>query len=961
MKFLLKSSFLFVLLTTQYTTEIRANDIQHIGSPWIQQFSKNLYKAENQNWGMTTDKDGLIYAANSEGLLVYDGAFWNLYKHPNKGMVRVVQIDGKGRIYTAGQSEFGYWEKNVFGKLVYQSISSSYSKNLNDEIWKIIIQEDRILFQSFKTIYCYKNNKIETIDGAGEPFLFAFQANKRLFIETIPSGLHEIIDNKLVPIRDKEILKGKNILSILPLDQQNFLVATAKHGLYRMDRNGQISPWNNSINEKLKTAQINNGIKLLNHYFVYGTILDGIFILDEQGNLVQHVNKSLGLQNNTVLSLNIDKQSNIWAGLDNGIDRIAINSALYYYTDRSGKLGTIYTAKIYQGNLYLGTNQGLFYAPWIQNKQYQSLDFKLIPESQGQVWNLELINNQLICGHNTGTYKVDGTRLVPLSWQTGGWAIKQVSPQSPIALQGNYTGISLFQTNLNAISFTKQYQNFKYGVQLIESQGEQQVWASGYNKLNLIQFSKDFESISKSEEYSGRKGLPQSSFIGVYKLAGNNVFTTDSGIYLYDEVIDKFSPYVQLNAKLGSFAKSNKISEAGNGRYWFINKTRVALVKLLPGGEIRVDSIKLASLEGNMMKYYENITALSPNHFLVSMDNGFSLLNLQNENFQPAAVPKPLIRGVQSIYSSDSTSFNIAKELTEVNYKFNSIRISYALPYYTESAVQYQYRLSNMNSEWSEWSTMPYTEFLNLPVGTFSFIVRAKLPNGYITKDSVIEIKILPPWYRTWYAYLCYGLLVLIALKYIRSWYHQKLIKHEEKLKIDYQRQQQELLKQEAIRNQQELVEIKNQQLELELFNKNKELTNATMNILHKNELLNSLNAEILQINDEKGNKLKPELLKKVLKILENAYEDNRDWNLFEHSFNETHQNFFKKLKHQFPDLLPNDLKLCAYLRLNMSSKEIASLLNISTRGVEIRRYRLRKKLNLPTEKNLSDYLMNIN
>src|SRR5699024_8607971 len=128
--------------------------------------------------------------------------------------------------------------------------------------------------------------------------------------------------------------------------------------------NGIISPWQNDINEELKNAQINNGTKLLDHYYVFGTILNGIYILDEKGVLVEHINKSLGLQNNTVLSLTVDKQSNIWTGLDNGIDRIAINSDLYYYSDKSGKLGTVYSAKIYQGYLYLGTNQGLFYTTW---------------------------------------------------------------------------------------------------------------------------------------------------------------------------------------------------------------------------------------------------------------------------------------------------------------------------------------------------------------------------------------------------------------------------------------------------------------------------------------------------------------------------------------------------------------------------------------------------------------------
>ncbi|MDH5826447.1 helix-turn-helix and ligand-binding sensor domain-containing protein [Sphingobacterium faecium] len=961
MKFLLKSFFTLFLLLFSFITKSLAGDIQYLASPWVQQYSKSTYQAGNQNWGLSVDQEGLIYAANSEGLLVYDGAYWNLHPHPNKGIVRVVQVHSDGKIYTGGQSEFGYWEKNDKGRLAYHSISSQLLKNLNDEIWKIIIQDNRIIFQSFSTIYIYENKKIRTITGDGEPFLFAFQTNKRIFIEKIPSGLHELKNNTLIPVAGKDRIKGSNILSILPFDTSSFLIGTAKSGLFLMDKNGNIAPWENAINEELKNAQINNGIKLLGQYYVYGTILNGVYILDQSGHLVQHINKSVGLQNNTVLSLSIDKQSNIWTGLDNGIDRIAINADLYYYSDKSGKLGTIYSAKIYQGFLYLGTNQGLFYTPWNQHKKYQPIDFKMIAGSQGQVWNLEVINEVLVCGHNTGTFQVKGTQMSLLSPQTGGWVIKQLSPHFPTVLQGNYTGISLFHSMPNALQFSTQYPNFKSGVQLLETQSKNNVWAAGYNELNLITFSDNFDAIKQIKPYAQQKGLPRSANIGVFKLADINVFTTDSGLYLYDELADKFTPYDHLNKKLGTFAKANKITAAGNNSYWFINQTRIALVDLQPGGKIQIDSIKLAPLEGNMMKYYENITALNPKQYLISIDNGFSLLNLNRDNFQPNAVPIPLIRNIRTLSGTDSIYFNSVKELVEIKHKNNSIRISYALPYYTESAIQYQYKLNGVQDEWSDWTKLPYKEFTNLAVGNYSFVIRAKLPNGYITKENKIEIEILPPWYRTWYAYLAYLIGLVFMTKSIRIWYKKKLVKHEQKLREDYLVKQDELLKQEAVRAQQHLIEVKNKQLEQELYNKNKELTNATMNIVHKNELLNSLNHELSQLKDENGNKLKAEQLQKVAKILKNAYEDNMDWHLFEQSFNETHENFFKKLKLQFPELMPNDLKLCAYLRLNMSSKEIASLLNITTRGVEIRRYRLRKKLNLPTEQNLSDFLMNIN
>jgi DNA-binding CsgD family transcriptional regulator len=174
------------------------------------------------------------------------------------------------------------------------------------------------------------------------------------------------------------------------------------------------------------------------------------------------------------------------------------------------------------------------------------------------------------------------------------------------------------------------------------------------------------------------------------------------------------------------------------------------------------------------------------------------------------------------------------------------------------------------------------------------------------------------------------------------------------------EREKAEALKQEAISNEQKIVRLKNEQLKSELASKSRELANSALNIVAKNELLQNLQQELLHLKDTAGMKLPEEQLRKIRKVIAESMTDEHDWNLFENSFNEAHENYFKKLKSGHPDLTPNDLKLCAYLRMNMSSKEVASLLNITVRGVEIRRYRLRKKLNLNHEKNLAEFLMEL-
>jgi len=150
-----------------------------------------------------------------------------------------------------------------------------------------------------------------------------------------------------------------------------------------------------------------------------------------------------------------------------------------------------------------------------------------------------------------------------------------------------------------------------------------------------------------------------------------------------------------------------------------------------------------------------------------------------------------------------------------------------------------------------------------------------------------------------------------------------------------------------------EIMFLKNTQLRKDIENKNRELAISTMSLIKKNELLSNLKGELKSIKE------KPEVTS-VIKIIDKNLNNNNDWEFFQDAFNNADKNFLNKVQESHPNLTPNDLRFCAYLRLNLSSKEIAPLLNISVRSVEIKRYRLRKKMNLPHQKSLVSYILEI-
>ncbi|GAA4320784.1 triple tyrosine motif-containing protein [Mucilaginibacter gynuensis] len=951
--------FFFILFYTICTQGLNAANIKSIGVPYVHNYTKSIYQSGNQNWAETKDANGMMYFGNSEGLLSFDGRNWQLYRLPNNLIVRAVAADGHGKIYTGAFGEIGYWANDSNGQFKYTSLVKLIPKKyqLNEEVWKIYVDKDRIIFQSFGVIYIYSKGKISAIK-TNQPYLFLFKAGNRYLIERVGTGLFELKGDSLSYIKGSNIL-GIGVLSILPFDKTRYLIATAKNGFYLYD-GISITPWKTQADDFIKRYQINNGVVIPGNYFAFGTILNGIIIIDAAGNVVQHINKSSGLQNNTVLSLYLDNEQNLWAGLDNGIDCIEVISPLYFYFDKTGKFGTVYSSIINNNKIYLGTNQGLFYSDWLpgnKNQLFQSFDFKLIPGTQGQVWDLSLIDGKLLCGHNDGTFQVDGDAITKISSENGGWNIKKISDTQLI--QGTYNGIVIYRKDA-AGNWVYDYKikDFNLPSKYLERDSKGQIWVShAYKGIYKITLSADGRSAASIKYYDQRQGLPGSYNINVFDFDNRILFSSNSGFYVYDDITDRFFKYDQFNKILGAYAASNKIIPAAGKKYWFINHGRVALADFSVTGKVKIDSNSFSVLNGRMVQYYENISRISSSIYLISVDDGFVIYDDNNALTKAINLPKVLIRRVEKVADRVSTIRN--RDNIEIPYRQNNIRITYSLPYYRQSKIKFQYFLKGYSKQWSDWSIQAQKEFTNLDQGDYEFQVRAQV-NDQVSEITTLTFTVLPPWYATKIAFLFYVLLIIASYYGVKRYYKYKLHKHKVHLQQKLQHEKEEFLKQEATAHEQRLVKIRNEQLQADLAGKSRELANSAMNIVYKNELLQKIHDEIAELKDSNGKKLSADQLRKIQKVIDDGMNDERDWILFENSFNETHENFFKKLKAKHPDLVPNDLKLCAYLRMNMNSKEMASLLNISLRGIEIRRYRLRKKLNLEHDKNLVEFLMEL-
>ena len=430
-----------------------SGQVKYIGIPEIQNYSKSDYKASTQNWGIAQDQNGFLYFANNDGLLRFDGLHWDLTEISKTSPVRSVEISSDNRIYLGLINDFGVIIQNEPKQIFYKSLKHLLPAGIEDfdDIWKIHEIPEGMVFQSHEYIFLMKNDTIEVIKPQNR-FHFSFEVKGKLYAQEIGIGLFVYGKNGMELIPWSETLKDKVISTILEKGENQFLIGTEGDGIYQ-NENTTVKRWNTTVNGFVEKNKIYSATRIEDNHFAFGTVLNGLVICDDNGNIIQEITGKQGLQNETVLSTFSDTDKNLWLGFDNGIACVKLNSPVSFISDNID-LGTGYCCKIFNGNLYLGTNQGLFVRPF--ENSYNNESFELIKNTEGQVWSIEEFDGELICGHKFGTFAIEGNRARKISNVDGTWKYIQLKNNPEYLLGGHYNGLLLLKKENNKWKFHKE-------------------------------------------------------------------------------------------------------------------------------------------------------------------------------------------------------------------------------------------------------------------------------------------------------------------------------------------------------------------------------------------------------------------------------------------------------------------------------------------------------------------------
>nr|WP_315255950.1 histidine kinase [uncultured Flavobacterium sp.] len=913
----MKAKLLYIFIFGFITLQLTAQELL----PFVENYSKSNYQGDNQIWSAAQGKDNAMYFANNNYLLRYDGVKWEKYKLPNKTIIRSIMVDG-GKIYSGSYKEFGYWYRKE-AKMHYVSISKErkvFDENNNEEIWKIFKFNDKIYFQSFNGIFIFDG---KVIKEKKFPFLisYCFVVDNQLFIASVEKGIFRLNNGEIEKVNGLSLLEN-NVIHAIQKHQDKTYFFTKKNGVYVLENN-ILTPWKNGLNEVLKSANINVAQFINSDKLIIGTANNGVYVLNLIDGSYKNINRNNVLMNNSILSIGQDKENDLWLGLDNGIAHIEVNSLISIFYDSSGILGSVYSVASIPKGYLMASNHGVF--------KHEGKQLSLIPNTQGQAWNISKINDQYLIGHNEGTFVYKNGLFSRLSDVNGGWNLAKSAINNSY-LQATYSGIVIYN-DANNLKKTEIVKGLLKPIKYLAQNRKNEIWAADINRgLYRILYNDNYET--KVDNLTQRSKMSNDFGVKIFEFRNEILFLINNSWYTFNS----FTNQLEANQLFDDNFKnvSNIVSIDEN--HFMVLQDGLLYHVYAQGSKFIRNSIQEKYYKGKIIN--DNLKIFKDgNNYLLNLDDGFISLDLKYNKKENAIVKI-------EAFNNDDLVENNSK------IKHNSeLIINVISGIYGASKPDLFYRLNGKKE------LIPIKEGVillnNLTSGSHDVTIYSNDGVRY-NKVANFQFAVANAWYYSIWMIFVYiivvGLILYLYYKWNKMKYIQKLKLQKEELKHQREILEMELKAENELNRQ----EYEKHILELELQTKSSEVAGKSLSIAKQSEMID--NIQNILDTELDFNKLKSEI-KKAIKI--NAV-NKHEWEIFETNLNQINNEFIIALSKKYPNLTSKDIKLCVYLKMNLSSKEIAPMMNISFRGVELHRYRLRKKLGLFQEETLSKFLLSV-
>lgn len=930
------------------------------GNPGIVHYSRHDFNADPQFWTVCEDNNGIVYFGNNDGAVIFDGEHWYQISLPNNSSIRSLVADSLGNVYAGGFNEFGLIKKNNKGHYYYTSLNDSLkiSDPKIGNLWQVHIVNGTVIYRSFNKLITINGQQITKLPATSY-FIRSYLINGHYYVQDQSEGIFKLDLNNMTFEKyfTTNQLKNEEIISMLPSNAYHRVLGISKSGkIFFLDlKNRKVK-----LHKKLFNAsginQVNCAVAAKDGVYYLGTLSTGIITLSKNGDVLKDDKDFIDLQDNSVLNLHQTHQGNIWAVLNNGLDCIILNSPVTAIF----KNASLYDVLIRQNEMYLATNQGIFFADSVNNNK---LNFQKVTGLEGQGWSLQNIEGDILVGHDKGLYMLDKTISKKISASSGFWKVIPIAERGDIYLAAQYSGLFVIEKKENGQwRVLRRIEGFDESTRdILETDIPGTFWVChGYKGVYRIKMDESYSRVVSYEHYTTQNGLDYPYNINAARWEGQIVFTTNQGIYTYDRHKNRFMPYEKLNKILDPSKNTRRLFQHQD-KTWFIQDDEAGY--FITGDPHHVlEKDFFLQFKGAFNRGMECITPINNDQVMLGTKTGLYLFDL---TYKAGHTAHTLLTGISYAINNKEKPLVINPEKSfSLPNNTSSLRFDYAAPEMQNAAdIQYSYKLESVDEKWSDWDFTSFKEYAHLRPGNYTFKVKSRSMLGTMGTMASFQFKILPMWYQTKWAIMAYITLAITIIVLIIKFVNKKIAKENLKAREE-ERKAKKLLELELtqlkLKAEKDKIRRDKLLLEQDVIYKSKELANYTMLLVKKKEIFREIREDIKELRRLVRNEGSRKKLQNMFSKL-NQHEIGEEYmSVFDANFEKVHQHFFKSLKEICPELTQRELRICAFIKMNLTNKEISPLLNISVRGIETARYRIRKKLNLEHEDNFADFLENL-
>ncbi len=731
------------------------------GLPFIRTFGAKDYEGAVQNWALVQDPRGVVYVANNDGVLEFDGLRWRTIRTPGRTLIRSLAVDTAGRVLVGGVGEIGILAPDTIGALRFVSLLERLppAERSFADVLQVFAVPDGVVFVTARRLFRVRESRVESW-APETSFQAAFVVGSRVFARQLDRGLFELANGRLELLPGGERFASDRVCAVLPVpgSPNAVLVVSRNQGLVLFD-GGAFHALPTEADEALKRDLVYAATRLSGGRLAVGTVQGGLYLLDAEGRWIGRLDKARGLPDDTVYGLLVDRDGGLWLALNRGLARVEVSSPLTRFDERAGLPGTVHALHGHQGRLYAGTNLGLF-----RLDEGPEPRFRPVSGIKDQTWAMLSAGESLIVANNQGAYEIRGEEAT-LIRRDQVLALPEVPAEPDVVHVGVREGVALLRRVDGRWTDGGRLPGISDPVRKLLTRPGGKLWAGSRNNGALL-VTWAPKGPPAVRRFGIADGLPTLNHNYPYPVGAEVLFATHAGVYRFDERRARFEPDPRF---AGLFPSGRRwvyaLARDPVGRVWMhaMDESSGAIETGAgvpqPDGNYRWDGRALAPIAGIGVGA---IHAGNDGAVWLGGDEGLFRYDPGVEEVQR---PKTsvLVRRVGRPGGGESVRFGGAGRpaVPVIPYAENAVRFEYAAPVFDGPPVRFQVFLEGNDDGWSSFTTDGYREYTNLREGSYRFRVRAMGLHGEASEEAVYELRVRPPWFRTVWAFLGYALLAV--------------------------------------------------------------------------------------------------------------------------------------------------------------------------------------------------------